>query len=144
MAAPGQQQEPTQEELEAFFAQLREIPAGELVMQAMSTLAAGAQAKLGQKDARVLIDAMEGLLNTAGSSLGPAAQQIADTLGQLKLAQVQLEKQMAASGGEAREDGEDGGEGQAAAAQPPTQPGPAAQPSAGEQKITDRLWLPGQ
>lgn len=150
MAAPG---EPTQEEIEAYFAQLREVPSGELVMQALSMLAAGAQAKLGLRDARVLIDSMDAVLGVAGGALGPAGQEIANSVGQLKMAQVQLEKQQP-------------GQDQTTADQPPGTPGqpprtpgqtagtPGQPPASGPQtggpdtggdgKMTDRLWIPGR
>ena len=135
-----QQPQPTQEELEAYFAQLRQAPVQELLMQSFSVLGTGAEVKLGLPDARVLIDAMEGMLNASGSVLGEIAAQLEEAVKQLKVAQVQAEKQIAEEGGaEAAESGDESGQPATPpqAAAPPPQAPPAANP-------TDKLWIPGR
>ena len=67
MSAP-QQPQPSQEELEAYFNELRQAPVHDLLLQAFSVLGTGAEVKLGLPDARVLIDSMEALLVPDGSS----------------------------------------------------------------------------
>lgn len=141
--------QPSPEELQAYVEQLRTTDPRDIVAQAFSMLGTSAEVKLGTPDARVLIDAMAGILGSAGPSLPELAPQMESYVGQLKMAQVQMEAEARAGGGEASA---------AAAAQPgqatpPTQgPGPAAQPGGPGQpapepessKLTDRLWIPGR
>lgn len=136
--------QPSPEELQAYLDQLRDAPVAEIVLEAVNMLGTVAQAKLGRRDARVLIDSMDAIAKVAGPSLGEHASQLERALGQLKLAQVQAEKQLAAQG-----EGAEGGAGdQPDAGQPgAAQPGQAGQPGQqqGQQgNITDRLWIPGR
>lgn len=154
MSDPSAQ--PTQEEIEAYYAQLREAPAGELLMQSVGMLAASAEAKLGRPDARVLIDSMAAVVQAAEGHLGEAGEQLKTAVGQLQMAQVQVEKQMAAqasgegpadtaatadaSSGAATPDGTDPGT--ETSRQSATAPRPTGTP--GQQKATDKLWIPGR
>lgn len=140
---PGQ---PSQEEMRAYLEQLRAADPVGLLAEAFNLLATGAQVKLGRPDARVLIDAMAGMVQAAAPSM-PAeiAKQMNDGVGQLQLAQVQAERD--ATG----EDGAEAGEGDVAeesgsAPSGPGGAGPAAGPAggAGGQRMTDRLWVPGR
>ncbi len=141
--------QPSQEEIDAYMAQVREAPVQDLVLQAFSVLDTGAQIKLGRQDARVLIDCMDVLVKVAGGVLGEVAEQAAEAVGQLKMAQVQVERQLAAQG--------EGGEGadpqagapqagapQAGAPQPGGAPAAAPQPGPADKKQTDKLWIPGR
>lgn len=128
---------PSQEELQAYLEQLRAAPAEEIVIQAYSLLGTGAEVKLGRPDARLLIDAMAGLVQAAGPRLGELGPRMNSGLAQLQMAQVEAERQ--APQGAAPEPA-------AATPQPPPPadpPGTAPQDAAG-QRMTDRLWIPGR
>lgn len=134
-----QEQQPSEEEIEAYYAQLREAPIGELLMQCVGMLAAGAEAKLGRPDARPLIDGMAALVQLGGSAFGESTEQLTQAVAQLQMAQVQVERQMAAQAGGTPADG-------SAAAAP--QAGPAAQapaaPTPPQPNPVDKLWIPGR
>lgn len=117
--------QPTQEEIMAMIAQMREMPASNLILQALGLLVSGAEAKLGRPDARQLIDVVAAVVEQAGEHLGDAANELAALVVQLKTAQVQAEAKLAEAG--------EGGEGDT----PPQDPGP-------EKKETDKLWIPGR
>lgn len=140
MSTPNDQQ-PTEEELRAYFEQLRAAPVHDLLLQAFSVLGTGAEVKLGQRDARVLIDCMEALVTVGGAALEESAEQLSQAVAQLKMAQVQAERQMAAQDAQGSgEEAQHAGSGQAGFGQ-----GQAPQPSpdAG-QRQTDKLWIPGR
>jgi hypothetical protein len=130
--------EPTEEELRAYLLELRQADPAEFVMQAVNILVTGAQAKIGMADGRLLIDALSGLVDGAVSGL---PQELAAALGQavaqLQTAQVQAEAQL--GGASPAEGGTPSAPGAPSGA-------PAAQPTVSEpkQKMTDRLWIPGQ
>ena len=139
--------QPTEEEIEAYYAQLREAPLHELLIQAIGMLAGGAEAKLGRPDARVLIDAMGALVQIGGGQLGEAEGQLQSAVAQLQMAQVQVEKQATGAGetGQAAE----APEGPPPAAPPPgpqaaAPPSAAAPRTAEDPKQTDKLWIPGR
>lgn len=125
--------EPTEEELRAYLLELRQADPAEFVMQAVNILVTGAQAKIGMPDGRLLIDALSGLVDGASSGL---PQELAAALGtavvQLQTAQVQAETQLGGAGAAPAGDAGPGA--------------PASQPTTSEpkQKMTDRLWIPGQ
>jgi hypothetical protein len=140
MAGNESPEQLSEEELRAYFAQLREAPVADMLSQVYTILGSWAEAKLGRQDARPLIDAMSALVQTTGSGLPEdLADRMRKGIGQLQLAQVQAEQQLAA-------------ERQATAAQPASQPPddrPTQQPpSSGvdqdDQRLTDRLWIPGR
>ena len=142
-------QQPSQEEIEAYYAELREAPMGEVLMQCIGMLAAAAEAKLGRRDARAAIDGMAALTQLGEAHLGEAVEQLQGAVTQLQMAQVQVERQMAGEqGGEGAggQDAEGAGD-QPAATQPPAgQAGQGGQgqtsPPAGG-RATDKLWIPG-
>jgi hypothetical protein len=136
--------QPTQEEIEAYYAELREAPMGEVLMQCIGMLAEVAQVKLGRRDARLAIDGMAALAKIGEGHLGEASEQLAAAVAQLQMAQVQLERQMAGEGGEPADEA-------APTSAPPTGAPAAGQPAAGQpaagqpaQKATDKLWIPGR
>lgn len=137
--------QPSPEELRAYLEQLRDADAAGLVAEAYNLLAAGAQVKLGRSDARTLIDAMAALTQVTSSALPQElAQQMTQGVQQLQLAQVEAERQAAA---ESQQQATAAPE--AAAGQPtdtPRAPGASAKPQAAqpEQRMTDRLWIPGR
>lgn len=139
----GQQGGPSEEEVQQYLEQLRSAEASEIIAQAFNMLATGAQVKLGRPDARVLIDSLAGMVDNVGGQLPEeVGQQMRDSVGQLQTAQVQAEQE---AGGQAA--GAEPGE-QEAAGSGAGQPGAASQ-SAGQesgsgQRMTDRLWIPGQ
>ncbi|MEE8603449.1 hypothetical protein [Euzebya tangerina] len=146
--------QPTQEEIEAYYAQLREAPLHELLVQAIGMLATGAEAKLGRPDARILIDSMGALVQIGAGKLGEAEGQLQTAVAQLQMAQVQVEQQMAKEG--ASSEGDDGSADPSSAAAsadrttdssttPPASPlQQPSSPPAAEKKQTDKLWIPGR
>ncbi|WP_370324259.1 hypothetical protein [Euzebya sp.] len=146
MSDPSAQGQPTQEEIEAYYAQLREAPAGDLLMQCVGMLASGAEAKLGRGDARLLIDALAAMVGAAEPHLGSGVEQLKTAVSQLQMAQVQLERQQA-SGGEQPAEGEGTSTpppGQASGGQASSGPAPGGPAPGGQPKQTDKLWIPGR
>ncbi|CAN5435749.1 hypothetical protein BH23ACT9_BH23ACT9_20860 [soil metagenome] len=135
--------QPTEEEIEAYYAQLREAPVGDLLMQCVGMLAAGAEAKLGRPDARTLIDSMAAIVQVGEPHLGEAIDQLKSAVSQLQMAQVQVEKQLAQAG-QGEGEGEATSPPPAAEQQPQGQQPPAQQPQAPKANPTDKLWLPGR
>ncbi|MGH3923291.1 MAG: hypothetical protein ACRDTT_10555 [Pseudonocardiaceae bacterium] len=134
------EQQLSEEELRAYFAQLREAPAVDMLGQAYAMLGSWAEAKLGRRDARPLIDAMSGLVQGASAGLPEdLAGRMRDGIVQLQMAQVQAEQQLAS---------EQQAEPDPQAAQPSSDPPKTKQPpgSGGQsaQRLTDRLWIPGR
>lgn len=134
--------QPSEEEMRAYLEQLREADAAGLVAEAFNLLATGAQVKLGRPDARALIDSLAGMVNGAGSTLPPQiVEQMNAGIGQLQMAQVQAERDMAADApADGGEDASQAAEGDPSAPPQTSSPG---QPGA-DQRMTDRLWVPGR
>lgn len=141
------EQQLSESELRAYLEQLRAADVGEVVVQAYALLGAAAEAKLGMLDARMLIDAMGAMVQAVGDRVeGDLGEQMRAGVGQLQVAQVEAERQLAAAVPQ----------GQRAAPPPATPPAPAAQPgpapqqpappraSEPQQPMTDRLWIPGR
>lgn len=132
--------QPSPEELRAYLEQLRDADAAGLVAEAFNLLAAGAQVKLGRPDARTLIDAMTAMTQVTTAALPQElAQQMTQGVQQLQLAQVEAERQAAAESQQ-----QPGGDADAAPAPPPAAASQPDPPSAAQQKMTDRLWIPGR
>ena len=111
-----------------------------LVAEAYNLLAAGAQVKLGRSDARTLIDAMSALTQVASPALPQElAQQMTQGVQQLQLAQVEAERQVAAEAQQQATAAEPGAEDA-----PATPPAPQQTPQQSQQRMTDRLWIPGR
>jgi hypothetical protein len=126
--------QPTPEEMQAYVNQLRGADAAGVVAEAYNMLASVAQVKLGRPDARMLIDTLAAIVEAAADRLpGELVGQMRNGVGQLQVAQVEAEKQE-------QEPAEDDAGGD----QPPGQE-PAAGPSQdAQQRMTDRLWIPGR
>lgn len=145
MTDPTQEGQPTEEEIKAYLGQIREADPAAIIVQAYQMLGEGAQIKLGRSDARVLIDAMAGLADAVESGL-PAelAGQMKQGVAQLQAAQVQAEQQ----GGQdatTPQAGQPAAEPSAPGQPQAPAPGSQGQPGAGgEEKLTDRLWVPGK
>jgi hypothetical protein len=130
---------PTEEEMRAYLENLRAAQPVEVIVQAFGLLATAANVKVGQSDARVLIDGMAALLDaTAAHVPEQIARQMRETVSQLQFAQVQAEKDAAPA---------QSGGGRAAAAEPTgtaaEQP-PQEQPQQQRPDPASRLWIPGR
>jgi len=141
MAADGMAGGPSEAELQQMLAQMREAPAEQVLVEVINALLQAAQVKLGRPDARVLIDAVAAVAQSAQGRADEALLgQVTQALTQLRLAQVEAE------GGEAADPDPAGGAGapmpgpQAAPAAPPAQTAPPAPPSG---PAPSRLWVPG-
>ena len=143
---PGQ---PSQEEMRAYLEQLRQADPAGLIAESFNLLATGAQVKLGRSDARVLIDALGAIVQAAQPSL-PAelTEQMSQGVAQLKMAQVQAERDLAsqeAAGEQPASDGQAQAEGASGAdAAEPRTSSPQPGGTAADKRMTDRLWVPGR
>jgi hypothetical protein len=152
-------QQPSPEELQAYLEQMRDADVAEIVAQAFQILAMGAEVKIGQPDARVLIDALAAVVDaTNGKVQAELANGMVNAVRQLQSAQVQGEQTAAGDSGEPAQAGAGGATSQSGTGAPhPGRSGagqggqqgqspPQGQPGQpqGGQKMTDRLWTPGQ
>ncbi len=148
MSDPQQSDGPSEEELQAYMEQMRQADPSEVVAQAFNLLATGAQVKLGRPDGRVIIDGLAGLTDAVQPSLPDEVhQQMSQAVQQLQTAQVQAEQEggaSAAGAGAAAGAGEAGAGQAGAAPQGGEQPGQQQSSQQGEQRLTDRLWVPGR
>lgn len=93
---PAGGQEPSEEELRAYLQELRDTPVGQVLTEVVSVLLNAAQVKLGRHDGRLVLDTVALLTEaTAGALPQEIVKQINDALSQLRLAQVEAEKQRA-------------------------------------------------
>lgn len=158
MTDPTQAGQPSEEELRAYLEQLRAAEPAEILVQAYRLLGTGAEVKLGRGDARVLIDAMGGMVDAVSDRV-PAdlGRQMREGVTQLQMAQVQAERQAGTDGGAAGEGGAAAAGGEAAApgggsaredsgSAPRRDEASRAAASSGQQgqQMTDRLWIPGR
>ena len=144
---------PSEEEVRQYLAQMRGAPADQVLVEVVQGLLNAAQVKLGRNDARLLLDATAALNDTIRGKVDEQlVQQVDQALSQLRLAQVEAEREVAQAGQPEPNDlGAAPAGGQptpgstppagAEAPAPPTQP-PPAQPQQPSQ--TSKLWIPGQ
>lgn len=93
-ANPAGGQEPSEEEVRAYLQELRDTPVGQVVTEVLSVLLNAAQVKLGRHDGRFVLDTVALLTDaTAGALPQEIVKQVQDALSQLRLAQVEAEKQ---------------------------------------------------
>jgi hypothetical protein len=121
---------PSEEELRAYLESLRAAQPVEILVQSFGILATASEVKIGQPDARVLIDGMAALLEaTAGHMPSDIVTRMRQTVSQLQMAQVQVEREAAGSapGGQEQQ-----------ASQPE---GPAEQAT---ESPSSKLWIPGR
>ena len=154
---PGADDGPSEEEVRQYLAQMRGAPADQVVVEVIQGLLNAAQVKLGRNDARLLLDATAAVTDAVrGRVTEDLTGQVDQALSQLRLAQVEAEREVAQAGqpepndlpasggpaatgaGQAPTGGAPAGEGQAPPP-PPQQSPPPQQPSQ-----TSKLWLPGQ
>jgi hypothetical protein len=151
---PGQDREPTEEEVRAYLGQLRAAPVDQVVAEVASALLNAAQVKLGRRDGRLLLDLVGDLAERTRPHLpDELTGQVDEALTQLRMAQVEAEKEVAAAAQQGHVEPDDLGSGgpqggaaggaqgagdgdppPQAAQQPPEEPGGAA----------SRLWVPGR
>lgn len=137
-----------QEQMREYVEQLRSADPSEIVAQAFTMLGTGAEVKLGQPDARVLIDALAGMVGAIEERVpDELASGMRNGLTQLQQAQVQAESQASAQqpgAGEPQAAPSAGRGDSAEQAQPGGQARPGGQPQPEESSMTDRLWVPGR
>ena len=150
--AGGAQEQYSEEELRAALGEMRQAPVGEIVAQVVSLLANGAQVKLGRRDGRLLIDLTDTVMKQTGAHLDARfTDEVGQVLSQLRMAQVEAEKQVAASSEEEHNDLDSPAGDTSAAASDQTQAGdaqaaeqaPPSQPQAPPQRRSSKLWTPG-
>lgn len=126
-------QQPTEQEIREYLSRLRTAPAGQVIPEILYGLLNAAQAKLGRRDGRLMIDLSGLVLEHARRHL-PAAEvaQMDQMLAQLRISQVRAENELAARGEAEPNDLSE-------MPTPPQSPQPAAQ-----QPPTPKLWVPGQ
>jgi len=139
--ADGQQ--PSEEEVRAYLGQLRVAPVEQVVAEVASALLNAAQVKLGRNDGRLLLDMVATLADQGRSQL-PAelTDQLDQALSQLRLAQVEAEREVAQAASQGHVEEGDLGYGPAAESEGDAPAGetPAPQPGA----AASRLWVPGR
>lgn len=126
-------QQPTEQEIRQYLSQLRGTPADQVVSEILYGLLNAAQAKLGRRDARLMID-LSGLVLDHARRYLPNDQvtQLDRLLGQLRIGQVHAENEVVAKGEAEPNDLPD-------VPAPPTTSQPAA-----PQRPATKLWVPGQ
>lgn len=135
--------QPSPEEMRAYLEQLRESDPAGLIAEAFNLLATGAQVKLGRPDARALIDGIAGMVAGAGGALPPElAEQMNAGVAQLQMAQVQAERDEATA--QPAGDADGGPASGAAPAAPAGEPRLSSPGQEADQRMTDRLWVPGR
>ena len=147
----GQQDGPSEEEVRQYLAQMRGAPADQVIAEVVQGLLNAAQVKLGRNDARLLIDATAAVNDTVrGQVDDELVTQVDQALSQLRLAQVEAEREVAQSGqSEPNDLGEEAGSGAGpdapTAADVPAQPtAPPEQQAPQQPSQTSKLWIPGQ
>ena len=143
MAAADPATGPSEAEIRAMMAQMREAPAEEILADVVNMLIQAAQVKLGRPDARLLIDAVAAVADAVGDrARGDLATQVAQAVTQLRMAQVEAEREL---GGEAAPEVGGSSEASGPAGPAATPPGaPQAPPPAASPSQASRLWVPGR
>jgi hypothetical protein len=149
-AAQGQQQ-PSEEEVRAYLAELREAPVDQVLAEVVNALLNAAQVKVGRRDGRLLIDTVSAVTEQArGHVPDELTSQLDQAINQLRLAQVEGEEQVrqaAASGetesGDLATDPAAEGSPEPVAGEEGGTPSPPKQPPAGGDAAS-RLWVPGR
>lgn len=140
-APQSSEQQAQEQQAQEYLKQLRSAPAEQVVTEILSGLLNAAQAKLGRRDARLLIDLTALVHEHARRHLPPdLTKQVDQLLAQLRLAQVQAEGTAAGRPAEP-DDLAEVPPPPAGAPAPPAQPSspPPQQPSPAA-----RLWVPGR
>lgn len=137
---------PSEEEVRQYLAQMRSAPADQVLAEVVQGLLNAAQVKLGRNDARLLLDATAAMADAVrGRADEQLLGQVDQALSQLRLAQVEAEREVASAGQEEPNDTEaDAG---AAASEPPPSPASGQQPQQPPPQQSSpgsKLWIPGQ
>ncbi len=140
MQQPSDPDRPSEAELRAMMAEMREAPVEETLVGVAEALLQAAQIKVGRPDARVLIDVVAAMATAIGDrARGGLATQMAQAVSQLQLAQVQAERELGVPEAPA------GAAPTPPGAAAPSGPAPAAGPTAAPgQSAASRLWVPGR
>ena len=140
-APQSPEQQAQEQQAQEYLKQLRSAPAEQVVTEILSGLLNAAQAKLGRRDGRLLIDLTALVHEHARTYLpGDLTKQVDQLLAQLRLAQVQAEGAAAGRPAEPNDLAEVPTPPAEAPSGQPAQPTtPPAQPSP-----ASRLWVPGR
>jgi hypothetical protein len=141
---PGAGGQPSEEELRAALGQLRAAPVDQIVAEVASALLNAAQVKLGRRDGRLLIDTTALVTDQVRPHV-PAelVDQLDEVLNQLRLAQVEAEREVAAAKAQGHEEPNDLAGSATPDAADTSQGGDAPPPGTPGSK-TSRLWVPGR
>ncbi|MTV25601.1 hypothetical protein FTX61_09295 [Nitriliruptoraceae bacterium ZYF776] len=154
----GQGEQPSEEEVRAYLGQLRAAPVEQVVAEVVSALLNAAQVKLGRKDGRLLLDLSAGVVDGAREHLpSEFTSQVDEVLSQLRVAQVEGEREVGQAAEQGHEEPNDLGAARGAASggadagpaqAPPASPSPQAPPAPPSQAPPaqgggKRLWTPG-
>jgi hypothetical protein len=95
----GQEDERSAEDAREYSRQLRSLPVGQVLGEALFSLLHAAQLKLGRRDARLLIDVTAVAHEHARRYLpGELTRQVDEVLGQLRMGQVSAESHASQQG----------------------------------------------
>jgi hypothetical protein len=135
---------PTEEEVREYVDKLRAAPAEQILAEMLYTALNAAQVKLGRKDARLFIDCTA-LMHQRLRDYLPAdiVTQVDQAIGQLRLAQVQAEREVAAGEPEAN-DLDRMPTAIVARDDEAAPPAAGSEPSSGTQTAGSKLWVPGR
>jgi hypothetical protein len=137
----GGDQGPSEAEVQAMLAQMREAPAEQVLVEVLQVLLQAVQVKLGRPDARLLIDAVAAVASaTAGRVDANLHGQVLEALTQLRLAQVEEERR---TGVTVADDAVPTPTDPSAPGSATAAPTPPARP-AGQGAAASRLWVPGR
>ncbi|MFP4312150.1 MAG: hypothetical protein ACLFS9_09265 [Nitriliruptoraceae bacterium] len=153
----GGPKQPSEEEIRAYLAQLRQAPVDQVLAEVVNALLNAAQVKVGRQDGRLLIDTTAAIADTVrGKVPAELTDQLDQALTQLRMAQVEGEQQVArakAAGQQEPGDLDAGSTGAEAPAEDDatddgsgarTEPPPASPPPSAGGGATSRLWVPGR
>lgn len=153
----GQGEQPSPEEVRAYLEQVRGAPVDQVVAEVASALLNAAQVKLGRRDARLLLDLVGDVTERVRGVLpDELTKQLSDVLAQLRLAQVEAEREVAAASAQGHAepgDLDDAGGDQSTVSEAASEGTPAGEasretPPANEggasSSAASRLWVPGQ
>lgn len=133
--------EPTEAEVRAYLEQLRNAGVDQVVAEVATALINAAQVKLGRSDARLLLDLVSVIADQVrGRVPDELTDQLGQALTQLRLAQVDAEKQLAQQGADTPGEGVGDAGSDPAEPAPPQPPAQSAPDGAASAK---RLWTPG-
>jgi len=135
--------EPTEAEIRAYLEQLRNAEVDQVVAEVATALINAAQVKLGRSDARLLLDLVAVVADQVrGRVPDELTGQLDEALTQLRLAQVDAEKQLNAEGtAEPAQDPATAPSADDGAGQPQSSGGPST--AASDSSTGKRLWTPG-